>query len=376
MKPRMNGHNCDHLAAEKQARTEELMKKMPQMLFGYKLHRVLGFNQSQQSGLPICRLISTTSIDNMQDLDCRSEIKVLYEKFRDEVQGKRPVPREILCSILEQCNSKEDVKLAFKLLQELRVHRASKNRIKHNFKDHISALAVSASLRSKSYGLGLRALWKHNVYGLSPNLHNAHLFLSHAMKEKDMDLMRRTFETMLKNMIIPTTQTADILIRICRDNQEIELMFTLADEFLQNEIKLGSSVYDILISTAANFGDIEKCFKAQKWRENAGLDHTMASSFAIAKAYILKGEPQVAVDIVMKHCKDKARINKYLDMLVKSWPAELSGKKQDNLEEGVDNLLNLKENVQQFTEALSKQFRGVYADMEQYGMRGGKATRE
>ncbi|KAH7447775.1 hypothetical protein KP509_01G120700 [Ceratopteris richardii] len=37
MKPKMKGHKCDRLAAEKRARTEELMKKMPQMLFDYKM---------------------------------------------------------------------------------------------------------------------------------------------------------------------------------------------------------------------------------------------------------------------------------------------------------------------------------------------------
>ncbi|KAH7447774.1 hypothetical protein KP509_01G120700 [Ceratopteris richardii] len=39
MKPKMKGHKCDRLAAEKRARTEELMKKMPQMLFDYKINR-------------------------------------------------------------------------------------------------------------------------------------------------------------------------------------------------------------------------------------------------------------------------------------------------------------------------------------------------
>ncbi|KAI5055667.1 hypothetical protein GOP47_0029188 [Adiantum capillus-veneris] len=36
MKPKMKGHKCDRIAAEKRARTEELMKKMPQMLFDHK----------------------------------------------------------------------------------------------------------------------------------------------------------------------------------------------------------------------------------------------------------------------------------------------------------------------------------------------------
>lgn len=36
MKVKMKGHKCDRIAAEKRARTEELMKKMPQMLFDFK----------------------------------------------------------------------------------------------------------------------------------------------------------------------------------------------------------------------------------------------------------------------------------------------------------------------------------------------------
>ncbi|MCO5574119.1 hypothetical protein L7F22_027898 [Adiantum nelumboides] len=309
--------------------------------------------------------------------NCSLELKGLHEKFMDEVQGKRPVPLVIMRNILEQCNSTEDVELAFEIMQKYRIHRSSKARVKHNFNENISALAISASLRSKSYGLGLKALWKHNVYGLSPTLQNAHMFLSHARQERNTGLMKKTFETMLKNLIIPTTQTAEIMIRICKDNEDISSMFTLAEEFLQNEVKLGSSVFDILIATAANFGDVEKVFKAQKWREEAELDHTTASAFAIAKAHILQGEPQVGVDVIAKHCQDKLKVNNYLSMLVRSWPLQLSSKKEDVKQEGQDHLSMLKENVLLFVHALSKQFRGVSIDAEnEYGKGGRSATKE
>lgn len=304
---------------------------------------------------------STRAVDQEIKLeDCSPELKDLHEKFTIEVQGKRTVPLSLLRKILEQCNSSEDVALAFRVLQDYRTYRSSKARVKQNFNENISALAVSASLRNKSYGLGLKALWKHNIYGLSPTLENAHMFLSHAKLEKDADLMMKTFRTMLKNSLTPTTQTADIVIRICKEKGDLNLMFNLAHEFLENGVRLSSPVFDILISTAANFGSVEKIFKAQKWRDEAGLDHTVASVFAVAKAHLLQGEPEVGVDLIATHCQDKVKLNKYLAMLVRVWPSELLSRKEQIQQE--DYFTGLKENVVTFAKAFSRRFRGVSID--------------
>ncbi|KAI5065764.1 hypothetical protein GOP47_0018388 [Adiantum capillus-veneris] len=338
---------------------------------GAQLHGTISFEHAKLCRIALVRFYANVSTTNGKELDCSAEIRVLHETFMNHVQGKNSVPLALMRRILEECNSTGEVELAFQTLQKYRIHRSSKGRVKHNFNENISALAVSASLKSKTYELGLKALWKHNVYGLSPNIQTAHMFLSHARQERNMGLMKKTFETMLKNLIIPTTQTAEIMIRICKDNKDINFMFTLADEFLQNEVKLGSSVFDILIATAANFGDVEKVFKAQKWREDAGFDHTTASAFAIAKAHILQGEPQIGVDVIAKNCKDKVKVNKYLMMLVQSWPVQLLAKKEDVKQEGQDHML--KENVLLFANALSKQFRGVSINAEiEYG-KGGEA---
>ncbi|MCO5548829.1 hypothetical protein L7F22_002291 [Adiantum nelumboides] len=50
MKPKMKGHKCDRLAAAKRARTEELMKKMPQMLFDMKVSLKKLFQSDSQVG--------------------------------------------------------------------------------------------------------------------------------------------------------------------------------------------------------------------------------------------------------------------------------------------------------------------------------------
>eukprot|EP00250_Pteridium_aquilinum_P019683 c24531_g1_i1 orf=755-1942(-) len=310
-------------------------------------------------------------IVDAKELDCSPELKGLYEKFTTEVQGKRTVPVKLLRQILEQSNSPEDVALAFRVLQEYRVYRSSKARVKENFNENISGLAVSASLRSKSYGLGLKALWKHNIYGLSPSLENAHKFLSHARQEKDLVLMKKIFRTMLKNLVLPTTQTAEIMIRICKDNKDLNLMFNLAEELLQNGVKFSSPVFDILIATAANCGSVENVFKAQKWRKEAGVDHTIASAFAVAKAHVVQGEPQIGVDLIAQHCKlqDKVKLNKYLAMLVRVWPSELFSIKDQIQKE--DYFTGLKDNVLKFAKILSKEFRGVSIDAENEFGKGG-----
>lgn len=308
------------------------------------------------------KLISTV----VPHTDCSPELKILWERFTSEVQGKRTVPLVLVRNILEQSHSSEDVNLAFQTLHDYRVYRSSKARVKQSFNQNISSLAVSASLRSKSYGLGLKALWKHNIFGLSPTIENAHMFLSHARREKDMDLMKKTLRTMVKNLVLPTTQTADIVIRTCKDSGDLKSMFGLMNEFLQNGVVLNSAVFDILIATAANFGSLEKVFEAQKFREDAGLDHTMASAFAIAKAHILQGEPQTGADLILQRCKDKVKVNKYLGMLVRAWPSELLSRKEQAQIEVDDGFTEqLKDNVSLFAKTLSKDFRGVSIDAEQ-----------
>lgn len=330
-----------------------------------KLFAASSLRQVQYYGFTSVRFYANAQAVNVKELDCSLELKELHDRFTTEVQGKRTVPLKLLRNILEQCNSTEDVDLAFRIMKDYRVYRSSKARVKQNFNQNISTLAISASLRSRSYGLGLKALWKHNVFGLSPTIENAHMFLSHARKEKDMDLMKKTLRTMLKNLVMPTAQTAEIVIRICKDSGDLNLMFNWADEFLQNGVMLSSPVFDILIATAANFGFVEKVFEAQKWREEAGLDHTMASAFAIAKAHILQGEPQIGVDLIAKYSKDKVKVQKYLTMLVRAWPSELVSKKEQTQVEGDDHIMGLKDNVVLFAKALSNKFRGVSIDAEQ-----------
>lgn len=291
---------------------------------------------------------------------CSSEVQDIHKKITNEIQGKRTVPLSLLRTLLEQCKVPEDVALAFQVLQDYRIYRSSKARVKQNFNENIAVLVVLASLRTRAYDLGLKALWKHNVYGLSPCLGTAHLFLSHAKHEKDLDLMQKTFKVMTENSLMPTSQTADIMIRLCKEKDDLKLMLDLAREFLENGVRLSPPVFDILISTAANFGCIEETFKVQSWREEAGLNHTIASVFALAKAHILQGKPHAAVELISTHCQDTVKVNKYLTMLVRAWPSELLSRKEEIKQE--DSFSTLRENVLSLVEALSKKYYGLSID--------------
>lgn len=58
-------------------------------------------------------------------IDCSLELKELHDRFTTEVQGKRTVPLKLLRNILEQCNSTEDVDLAFRIMKDYRVYVSS-----------------------------------------------------------------------------------------------------------------------------------------------------------------------------------------------------------------------------------------------------------
>lgn len=295
---------------------------------------------------------------------CSQEVQDLHKKITNEMEGKRTVSLSLLRALLEQCKVPEDLALAFRVLHDYRLYRSSKAHVKRNFSENISALIALASLRTRTYNLGLKVLWKHNIYGLSPCLDAAHLFLSHAKQEKDLDLMQKTFKTMIDNSLTPTTQTADIVIRLCKDKEDFKLMFKLAQDFLENSVRLSSPVFDVLISTAANFGCVEEVFKAQKWREESGLEHTVASVFAVGKAHLLQGEPHAAVELISTHCQDITKLNKYLIMLVRVWPSELGARKEEIHE---DFFVTLKKSVVDLIEALSQKYHHLSIDAAEFG---------
>ncbi|KAJ7521290.1 hypothetical protein O6H91_19G046000 [Diphasiastrum complanatum] len=232
-----------------------------------------------------------------------SEVQRIHgEMLADMKQLKMP-PMKKLTLLLQECSTTEDVKLALDILTHLRSFRAAQCKQTRNFSEHLSELLFQSCIRAKAPEHALRILWRHNVHGLTPDLGIAHKLLGYAKEQGDLALMQQTLKTMVSNAIRPTTKTADIVLRLCKEKGDISLMLKLAKEFHVNGVKLHQALYDICISSVANTGNAKKVHEIQEWRHKFGLSHTTASSFALAKAFVMKKKPQKAASIIYNHCR-------------------------------------------------------------------------
>jgi hypothetical protein len=110
-----------------------------------------------------------------------------------------------------------------------------------------------------------------------------------------------------------------------------------------NGVSFKQPLYDIIISAAANSGDVNQVHEVQNWREERGFSHTTASAFSLAKALVIDGKPEEAAIIIDDKCKDAEKRDMYLGIMVKVWPL-LVGTKVD--EEGKETFLqDLKEKL-------------------------------
>jgi len=57
------------------------------------------------------------------------------------------------------------------------IQRLSNLRINANFNDHLCMKVTEACARVGALDYGLKALWKHNVYGITPTIGSAHYLL-------------------------------------------------------------------------------------------------------------------------------------------------------------------------------------------------------
>ncbi|KAJ8434930.1 hypothetical protein Cgig2_029776 [Carnegiea gigantea] len=106
-------------------------------------------------------------------------VKEVYDKMLESIKVKRSAPPNAwLWSLIEKCKSQDDVKLLFDILQQLR--RLSNLRIHDNFNCHLCQEVTKACIRAGALDFGKKALWKHNVYGLTPTVGSANQLLQNA----------------------------------------------------------------------------------------------------------------------------------------------------------------------------------------------------
>ncbi|KAL3363425.1 hypothetical protein AABB24_012616, partial [Solanum stoloniferum] len=142
-------------------------------------------------------------------------VKELYDKILKSVVDQRSAPPNAwLWSLIQSCANREDANLLFDILQRLRIFRLSNLRIHENFNCALCQEITKACVRVGAVDLGKKVLWKHSVYGLTPNIGSAHHLLLFAKQHNDVKLLVEIMNLVKKNDLILQPGTADIVFRV------------------------------------------------------------------------------------------------------------------------------------------------------------------
>lgn len=297
------------------------------------------------------------------------EVERVYKELNDSIHQKRMPQASLLPSLLQNCATPADVKLAFDAMDRLRNLKAVQGQQMTNYSKHMALLLVDACIRSGDPLAALPTLKKKNVYGITPSLDQAHLLLKHALRQKDTKLMLKVLRTMVKSAVFPTPVSADLILRTCKEAGNTELLFQMAKEMRANGVAPKKPLFDLLVATAANIGDVKQVHEVQQWREEQGVEHTTASAFALAKALVLDGNSEEAARMIVDHCKDSEKRDLYLQIMVKVWPLQVGAKVGE--EEKESFLEDLKKKVVTMCESLTQSGCNVPVDVNEDFAKGG-----
>lgn len=297
------------------------------------------------------------------------EVERVYKELNESIRQKRMPQASLLPSLLQNCTTPADVKLAFDAVDRLRSLKAVQGHQMGNYSKHMALLMVEACIRSGDPQAAVPTLKKRNVYGFTPSLDQAHLLLKHALGQKDTKLMLKVLRTMVASEVFPTPVSAELIIRTCKDAGNTELLFQIAKEIRVNGVTLKKPLFDMLVATAANIGDVKQVHEVQQWREEEGMEHTTASAFALAKALILAGNSEEAARMILDHCKDAEKRDHYLQIMVNVWPLQVGAKVGE--EEKESFLEGLKTKVVTMCEILTQSGCNVPVDVKEDFAKGG-----
>ncbi|PKA58468.1 hypothetical protein AXF42_Ash013974 [Apostasia shenzhenica] len=291
---------------------------------------MLASQQWRSSSMVIVHFSTQANEGNDASLETVEE---LYKKMLNSVEAKTMPPNAWLWSLIGKCTNEEDIMLLFKILKRLRVFRLSSLRIHANFNCHLCLKVTEACVRSDALHYGMKVLCKHNMYGLTPTIASAHCLLVHAKKNNDVKLVEKIMKLLRGNSLPLQPGTADIVFRVCFDTNNWRLLLKYAKLFLKAGVKLHRPAFDNLMEFAANMGDTESIWKTEQHRAKHLKNHTFATGFACAKAFIIEGKPESAAAIISRLYKElpdskKPQIADELQKLVNQWPPELLKRKK------------------------------------------------
>ncbi|XP_061367957.1 uncharacterized protein LOC133310974 isoform X2 [Gastrolobium bilobum] len=267
-------------------------------------------------------------------------VKELYDKMLQSVNVKRSMPPNAwLWSMIADCKHQHDIRLLFDILQNLRRFRLSNLRIHDNFNCNLCREVAKACVHAGALDFGKKALWKHNVYGLTPSVASAHHLLLYAKNHNDTKLLVEVMKLLKKNDLPLQPGTADIVFSICYNTDDWELINKYAKRFVKAGVKLRQTSFDTWMKFAAKRGDTESLWKIEKLRSDSMKQHTLATGFSLAKGLLLARKPSEAVAIIqvlnqtLSDAK-KSGIKDELQKLVAEWPLEIiKHQKEEDKEE-------------------------------------------
>ncbi|KAK9051407.1 hypothetical protein SSX86_028034 [Deinandra increscens subsp. villosa] len=276
-----------------------------------------------------------TSEANTTGMDPTEAAKELHDKLLKSVKEQRTAPpNNWLWALIEKCENREDIKLLFNVLENLRKFRLSNLRIFENFNENLCREVSKACVRVEAIDFGKKTLWKHNVYGLTPSVASANSMLLYAKQHNDVNLMVDVIKLLKSNDVQMQPGTADIIFSICYNIGNWELMCKYAKRFVTSGVKLRRSSFDTWMTFAAKLGDVDSLWKIEKVRSSSMKTHTIGSGFSCAKGFLLERKPEEAaaiIQVVTQTLPEGKRpdIMAELEKLVSEWPLEVIKSRKD-----------------------------------------------
>nr|CAD1828412.1 unnamed protein product [Ananas comosus var. bracteatus] len=265
---------------------------------------------------------------NKESGDPTETVEELYQKMLKSVEARTMPPNAWLWSLISKCSSHGDIKLLFQILEKLRIFRLSNLRIHANFNSHLCMRVTETCARVSALDYGLKALWKHNVYGLTPTVGSAHYLLLYAKEHNDAKLMGKIMQVLQKNSLPLQSGTADIVFSICYNTDRWDLISKYAKRFIKAGVKLHRTAFDIWMDFAAKVGDSQSIWKIDSLRAKSVKQHTLTSGFSCAKGFLLERKPEsaaTAIHLLFQNLPDpkKEKIGDELEKLVSEWSQEV-----------------------------------------------------
>ncbi|CAH2079015.1 unnamed protein product [Thlaspi arvense] len=255
-------------------------------------------------------------------------VKELHAKILSSVNVKRSMPPNAwLWSLIESCQNQDDIHLLFEVLQNLRRFRLSNLRIHDNFNSNLCQQVAKACVRVGAIESGKKALWKHNVHGLTPSVASAHHLLAYALEHKNPELMEEVMK-LLKTNDLP--------------------------------LQPGSAMIQIR--------DTESLWKVDKLRSETYSQHTLSTAFSCAKGFLVEGKPEEAAAVIQVICQmypdeKNSAVSTEFKKLVNEWPIDVIRRQTEEDKKGL--AASLKSAIPSMVNALLSSGLTVNVDLDE-----------